>query len=609
MEKRVALVVGNRAYKNTDWLDNPVKDADSVGQALRRLGFNVLDGRDLDFANFARQVRDFGRALREAHVALYFYAGHGLQVSGENYVVPVDASLEHEADVHLELVSVQAILAQMELGNRTSIVILDACRDNPLARNLARAIGMGRSVTIGKGLGPIQSGAGTYIAFATAHGQVASDGASGADHSPFTAALLEHIEEAELSISDLMMRVRQRVIALTKDSRTGVQVPWESSALVAPFYFKQRNNEAAGNSKRPNPAEPASAAESDWERLKIAETENTTVIKTFIERYDNSEHLWAVRARQRLEVVEALLSERSRIEVAAPFCTNPYGNWFLSGAGKTEWFQDLDVGPELVVIPAGKFVMGSPEDEQQRSDNEGAQHEVLIPKPLAVGRCAVTRGEFAAFVNATGYEVEGGAWVLTGNGWKLDQSRSWRDPGFEQDDSHPAVCVNWEDAQAYIDWLAKISGLPYRLPSEAEWEYACRAGTSTPFWWGLAISPDQANYDCASEPYPGGGMRAEPRMGTVPAKSFEPNPWGLYQVHGNVWEWCEDLWHENYADKPEGLRANGSAWTAGNSNYRVLRGGSWQYDPEALRSAHRDDIDPRYHNTNIGFRVVRQLKL
>jgi formylglycine-generating enzyme required for sulfatase activity len=608
MEKRVALVVGNRAYKHTPWLQNAVKDADAVGHALKRLGFNVLDGRDLDFASLARQVRDFGRALRDAHVALFYYAGHGLQVRGENYVVPIDASLEHEADVQLELVAVQTVLAQMELGNRTSIVILDACRDNPLARNLARAMGGTRSVAIGKGLGPIQSGVGTYIAFATAHGQVASDG-GGADHSPFTASLLDHIEEPELSISDIMMRVRQKVIAMTQDSRTGVQVPWESSALVAPFYFKPKTNETVALLARPNPAELASDAENDWERLKIAETENTSVIKKFIEQYDNSEHLWAVRARQRLEVVEVLLTERARIKLAAPFCTNPYGNWFLPGAGKTEWFKDLDIGPELVVIPAGKFIMGSPEDEPQRLDNEGMQHEVLIPKHLAVGRCTVTRGQFAAFVDATGYEVEGGAWVFTGNDWKLDLSKSWRDPGFEQDDSHPVVCVSWDDAQAYIAWLSKLSSLTYRLLSEAEWEYACRAGTSTPYWWGSAITPDQANYDSAAEPYSGGGKKAEPRRGTVPAKGFEPNAWGLYQVHGNVWEWCEDLWHDNYADKPDGLRATGSAWTAGSSDYRVLRGGSWGYDSQDLRSAHRDDSDPRFHNTNIGFRVARQLKL
>ena len=157
MEKRVALVVGNGAYKNTSWLTNPPKDADAIAQALRRLDFDVLEGRDLDFANLAGRIRDFGRALKDAHVALYFYAGHGLQVRGNNYVVPIDAALEHEADVYLELVAVQAILAKMEVGNRTSILMLDACRDNPLARNLVRPMGTMRSSAVGEGLSRIPS--------------------------------------------------------------------------------------------------------------------------------------------------------------------------------------------------------------------------------------------------------------------------------------------------------------------------------------------------------------------------------------------------------------------------------------------------------------------
>lgn len=140
-EKRVALVVGNGAYDNTPSLPNPPNDAAALATSLRRLDFDVLDGRDLKLSDFAGRIRDFGRALRQAHVALFYYAGHGLQVGSQNYVVPVDAALEHEADVQLELIAVQTILAQMEVGNRTSLVILDACRNNPLARNLARAMG------------------------------------------------------------------------------------------------------------------------------------------------------------------------------------------------------------------------------------------------------------------------------------------------------------------------------------------------------------------------------------------------------------------------------------------------------------------------------------
>ncbi len=141
-------------------------------------------------------------------------------------------------------------------------------------------------------------------------------------------------------------------------------------------------------------------------------------------------------------------------------------------------------------------------------------------------------------------------------------------------DAFPIVGISWDDARAYVAWLSKASGASYRLPSEAEWEYACRAGSVTPFWWGSSISPHQANYD-GNYTYEGGGSRGEYRKRTVPAKHFDANPWGLYQVHGNVWEWCEDLWHDSYADKPGSLKASGAAWTTGDGGPRVLRGGSW----------------------------------
>ena len=153
----------------------------------------------------------------------------------------------------------------------------------------------------------------------------------------------------------------------------------------------------------------------------------------------------------------------------------------------------------------------------------------------------------------------------------MRKGRSFRNPGFAQDDSHPVVCVNWDDAKAYAKWLSGKTGKDYRLLSEAEWEYACRAGTSTPFWWGSSISTEQANYD-GNYTF-GGGRKGEYRQRTVPVKSFEPNPWGLYQVHGNVGEWCEDCWNESYNGAP----SDGSAWTAGDCAFRLLRGGSWDH--------------------------------
>ena len=261
--------------------------------------------------------------------------------------------------------------------------------------------------------------------------------------------------------------------------------------------------------------------------------------------------------------------------------SNGKDGWFVPGAGKTEWFKDFDAGPEMVVIPAGWFTMGSPPDEPERWDAEGPQHKVTIAKPFAIGRFAVTFAEWDA--------------AQQDKDWKAITGRAARQPadqGWGRGD-RPVIDVEWNDAKAYVKWLSKKTGKDYRLPSEAEWEYACRAGTTTPFWWGSSITPEQANYDGSADPYKGGAKKSEFRQKTLPVQSFELNPWGLYQVHGNVWEWCEDLWHDNYKGVPQ----DGSAWITEGSTWRVLRGGSWNDNPRALRSAYRINNYLRYKDS------------
>ncbi len=157
-----------------------------------------------------------------------------------------------------------------------------------------------------------------------------------------------------------------------------------------------------------------------------------------------------------------------------------------------------------------------------------------------------------------------------------------RDEGWGRAD-RPVINVSWDDAKAYAAWLSKKTGKDYRLLSEAEREFVTRAGTTTPFWWGSSITPEQANYAGSAEPYKGGGKKGEYRERTLRVKWFKPSPWGLYQVHGNVWEWVEDCRHESYQNVP----SDGSAWTAGECKERVLRGGSWSTIPRALRAASR----------------------
>jgi formylglycine-generating enzyme required for sulfatase activity len=268
--------------------------------------------------------------------------------------------------------------------------------------------------------------------------------------------------------------------------------------------------------------------------------------------------------------------------------------------GGAQVFKDCPHCPEMVVVPAGRFTMGSPAEEERAGPPE-IQLPVTIAKPFAVGRFAVTRDEFAAFVEATRRRIEDGCFVVTGDALRRDRERSWRSPGFVQDGNHPAVCVSWNDAKAYAAWLSSTTGKVYRLLTETEREYVTRAGSATPFWWGGTISTDQANYN-GTVPY-GGIASGVWRKATVAVDSFAANPWGLFHVHGNVWEWAEDCWNKENAGNP----GNGTARTSGDCGLRVLRGASWGNFPHTLRSARRGMEPPGNRLNTVGFRVARTL--
>ena len=262
-----------------------------------------------------------------------------------------------------------------------------------------------------------------------------------------------------------------------------------------------------------------------------------------------------------------------------------------------EPFRHAREAPEMVVVPAGSFTMGAPSDQKGGLEEEQPRHEVFVTQPFLVGRCAVTVAEFDAFVQATGYAIPDRMFTCEADVWRERERRSYRSPGFEQSSRHPAVGISWHDAVAYCAWLSSLTGRGYRLMSEAEWEYCCRAGTSTPFAWGPGIVSSQANYDAASS-----RDLARPR-GTVRVDAFLPNAWGLHQMHGNIWEWCEDHWHDSY----EGAPCDGSAWEDDGSDLRVVRGGSWMSVAPLLQSSVRNKERPTTRMTTIGFRVARSL--
>lgn len=287
--------------------------------------------------------------------------------------------------------------------------------------------------------------------------------------------------------------------------------------------------------------------------------------------------------------------------------------------------------PEMVVVPAGSFLMGSPDSEEERAEDEGPQHQVSL-KAFAIGKYEVTRGQFRSFVEMTGYRTQAeqdadrGCYTLAiredGNAsWDWTANQNWRNAelyGLEQgDDDHPVLCVSRQDAQAYITWLNEthlgVEEQPYRLPTEAEWEYAARAGSSTVYSYGTAITA-MCRYGNGGDltDLPNGNEwleRIECHDGyayTAPVGSFEANDFGLHDMHGNVWEWTDDCWHDNYNDAP----VNGEVWEEENGGvctHRVARGGSWFYHRGDLRIAFRLVNSAINRSNLLGIRLVQDL--
>lgn len=288
-------------------------------------------------------------------------------------------------------------------------------------------------------------------------------------------------------------------------------------------------------------------------------------------------------------------------------------------------FRDCDDCSEMVLLPDGRYRMGSPEGEAERDADEGPEQDIVIDRPIAFGRYEVTVGQFAAFVAATDYRTDaergaGGepgclraaAAGETGERivWQYDPEGDWRQPGFEQGDRHPVVCVSWYDAMEYAAWLSERTGHDYRLPSEAEWEYAARATNETAFYFGNDVSGICAHANHADDSHARSWGWERARRGadcddgaarTAPVGSYEPNLFGLNDVLGNVWEWTLDCYVDTLADLP----ADGSARVTDACRRRAARGGSWRNLVPYIRAANRYRISPVTRSDFVGFRVVR----
>jgi formylglycine-generating enzyme required for sulfatase activity len=674
-----------------------------VAGALKKHGFKVVEGIDLDKPAFDRKVRDFSASLRSAEVGLFFYAGHGLQVAGQNYLMPIDVKAEAIDALDWEMVRLDLVHRTMERVTSTNIIFLDACRNNPLARNLARAMGT-RSTEIGRGLAAVESGVGTLISFSTQPGNVAEDGTG--RNSPYAAALIKQLSSTNDDLSAMLIAVRNDVMKETQRR----QVPWEHSALTGRFYF----NPAAqtGEAAKSTPPGRVSEAAEAWDRAKDATS--IAVLESYIARFKDT--FYAELARARIEDLKrqqvaaitpprtSELTSPKQTEPAAPItppktseltspkqtepaakkraedeartkaeadaaekkraedeartkaeadaaakkraedeartkaeadaaakkraedeartkaeadaaakkraedAARPYFNDLLKAGAEPQRlamleqqpqdearkaaeaeaarkrcdvtgatapagcvFRDCQDCPEMVVIPAGSFTMGS------GYDHTTPLHTVKIAKSFAVGKFTVTFVEWDACVASGGCKYKPPALVRG---------------------THPVTSVSWNDVtMEYLPWLNRKTGNTYRLLTEAEWEYAARAGTTTTYSWGNNVGNNQAN--CR-----GCGSKWD-AQNTAPVGSFKPNAFGLFDMHGNVYQWVQDCWHNKYSQAP----TDGSAWASSceDDSRRVLRGGTWLKPPWYMEAANRywDTIAVR--DPGNGFRVARTL--
>jgi formylglycine-generating enzyme required for sulfatase activity len=746
-EKRVALVVGNSAYRNVPSLANPVRDAAAVADLFKASGFSTINlQRDLDVAALRRTVGDFAETARDADVAVVYFAGHGIEVDGMNYLIPVDATLARDFDIEDETVSLDRILRSVQPAKRLHLVILDACRDNPFLKTMKRSLA---SRSLGRGLAKVEpSMPDTLIAFAAKAGSVALDGDS--KHSPFTLALLNNVASPGLDLRIAFGRVRDEVLKATGGEQepfvygslggsivsfvdapkpqpqlTTDQIVWNAikdSTYPAVFeeflkkfptspHLKDANarrdalaSEAAAVAARLPP--PLAADEVVWNAIKDAEypaifdefakkfpdsahqkearsrrdefekktlqaapsspapptadevvwnaikdSSHPSIFDDFTKKFPSSPHLTSATVRrddlknqmaeaaarvppplaadeivwnaikdlssraifeefltkfpesQRKASAAARLKDLKKSQVAsfAPSAASdpPQTN---IGAPKIDLsmraipddqegslkegssFRECDKCPEMIVAPTGSFQMGSSEKSANHDAIEAPQHKVTFARPFSVGRYAVTFDEWDTCV------ADGGCngYRPFDNGWGRGK--------------RPVINISWMDAKNYVAWLSERTGKPYRLLSEAEREYVTRAGTSSAYSWGVTGSRRQANFDdkASQDRNAKGGAGRR----TMPVDSFQPNSWGLYQVHGNIWEWVEDCLNEHY----DGAPTDGSAWSTGQCERRILRGGSWVSTAESIRSASRYGIQAEGRASNVGFRVARNLK-
>jgi formylglycine-generating enzyme required for sulfatase activity len=658
-QKRVALLIGNQAYsREVGRLANPHNDVALLDKTLRSLGFEVLVEKDAGLGALNRAVNAYTRKLRAAGpeaIGFFYYSGHGAADGGTNYLIPVDVKTTETGelwDQSLRLTEITRKL-KLEAGNATHFVVFDACRNT-----LKLTAPGSRSLVQSKGFVPVAQESGMLVAYATAEGELASDIGDGAG--PYAKVLAEELVRPGIEAVVMFRAVQRRVRAAIRQEPylgfnamgdvylAGQEMPkpapspaqssqasetarvcreveaMASLSMLAVLERQHRGTPAAdcivarmGELRAKAEAEKAqaeaergkAAAEAERQRLALLEKQEEAKkaaeaqaqrICVNVGNILNIQLLGQMAGQHKdtpaADCIAARIDLLKKQQVAVAEPPKPQaspaarcdGVEVLVGNEKRclkprATFKDCGTCPEMVVVPAGEFIMGSPAEEEGREISEGPQRKVIIAQPFAVGRFEVTFAEWDECNTTNGCKHKPG---------DKDWGRTKR----------PVIGVSWDDITAeYLPWLSLRTSRTYRLPTEAEWEYAARAGTTTPFYTGRTITPAQANFDGTN----GGRTRGQYRAQTVDVGSFQPNAFGLHDMHGNVWEWVQDCYKDTYMGAP----VDGSAVTSGECGRRVLRGGAWDSSLVYLRGASRGRYSPdyRFYINSYGFRVARSL--
>jgi formylglycine-generating enzyme required for sulfatase activity len=655
-EARVALVIGNSAYADAS-LRNPVNDARGVKAALEACKFEVTLLENASKRSMEDAIAAFGNRIRGGAVGLFYFAGHGLQVKGENFLIPIGARLDKEDEVPYEGVNVGRVLDKMDAAkNALNIVILDACRNNPFARSWNRGTG-------DKGLATVNAPSGSLIAYATAPGSTAADGTR--ENGLYTEALLKELREPGVKLLDVFQNVRKRV----KDGSGGQQTPWESNSTVGDFFFQPLTTNLTGPSE-------AQLEATYWEGIQ--NSRDARELNTFLARFPNGSHAemarlkmralrstsapvvvsdlnepWKALQKDKLETrdeyatrVEALGSVKvgtaslsvdnynldTRL-LALTLQTEAWARHFvrpgrvvleldrdqvrqLLAAGSTatvairfevkngslqsgsltiattigsytpfaepspiigafrnsqgQWEVDLNLGTcplRMVLVPPGSFRMGSEGKQEYKggfANRNVPIHDVTIRQGFYLGKTEVTQAQWEDVMGAN--------------------------PSHFRGSDLPVEQVSWNDCQDFLQKLnARQTQWTFRLPTEAEWEYACRAG-STGDTDGALETAAWVDINSDHTTHPVGLLRA--------------NAFGLQDMLGNVEEWCLDTWQDDYAGAP----TNGSAWIDPRSPQRVIRGRSYAHMAWGVSLASRRGNAPNQGDRTSGLRLVAIVK-